>query len=228
MVRVLIGILTTAALVQGADFGFSVILRAGLNGTGDWELGIGSNLSSPAATANVVPYWNNTGARDFQIGYVAGTNTAFVRVGNDMASFHPAGGGTLAAGGAWTLPASSFYVSATPVSAPTSVGVGNLQLATGMTVLQGFSTTTLATTSGVRTLSSPVVMAGGSSSDWVLTGQITFTGLRAQTPGGASRSQLQFNLTANASDVPEPYSFLLCGVGLLLLGCYRAGKGVRR
>lgn len=224
-----------AAVAAGADFGFSVILRAGLSGTGEWELGIGSDLSAPAATANVVPYWNNTGARDFQIGYTASSNTAFVRVGNDIASYHPANGGALATGGTWTLPAASFYVSAASRLAATSVSVSGMQLTTGMAVLQGLSATTLTAsqpgfflTSGFQSMATPVVMSAGGTSDWVLTGQITFNGLSPVTFGGANRSQLQFHLSADASDVPEPGTFVMLGAGLILIGCYRAGKGVKR
>ncbi len=223
VVRLVCLVLATAALAGGADFGFQVIIRAGLS-AGDWEIGIGNNLNSPAATSDVVPYWNNNAPRDFEIGYEASTNRAYVRVGNDIASYYPAGGGALAAVGTWTLPAASFYVSASSRPSPTGVTVSGLTLTTGMDVLQGFSTTTLTAAqpgggSSLQSLALPVVLGATGSSSWVLTGQITFSGLPA-----ASRSQLQFHLTAEASDVPEPATYAMIGGGLLALVALRGRR----
>jgi hypothetical protein len=214
-----------AAVAAGADFGFAAILQAGAQGAASWELGIGSSASALAATVDVSPYWSNGagGPRNFSIGYTAATNTAYVTVSNRTATYHPSLGGALAAGGTWSLPATSFFVSAATAPANTSVTVSNLQLSTGMTVLQGLSTTTMtASPPGLQSLTTPVVMMAGGTSDWVLTGQILFTGL-----GSASGSQLLFQLAANAS-VPEPSTFLMIGAGLLVFGRYLAGKGVKR
>lgn len=228
LVRVILLAWLGAALAPGADFGFSVIIRAGQNGAQDWELGIGSDPSTPSVTAQLTPPWHEGSARTFTVGYTAATNTAYVQVGNDLASFQPAGGGVLAAGGTWTLPAATFSVAASSVPSATSVSVANLQLTTGMAVLQGLSNTTLTAaqpgnSTAFQSLTTPVVLAAQGSSDWVLTGQIAFTGLAA-----ATGSQLRFQLTANASDVPEPATYAMIGGGLLLLAAYRRGKGVRR
>ncbi len=216
--RVFCVALLAAMTAAGADFGFQVIIRAGQNGAGDWEIGIGNNLNSPAATANVVPYWNNNAPRDFEVGYVASTNRAYVRVGNDMVSYYPVGGGALAPGGTWTLPASGFYVS-TAGGLYSAVSVSNLSLSTGMSVLQGFSTTSLEASqfffgSASENLPLPVVLGATASSSWVLTGQIAFAGWPAMPTG----SQALFHLTAQASsEVPEPETFAMIGGGLLAL-----------
>lgn len=60
--------------------------------------------------------------------------------------------------------------------------------------------------------------AGGS---WLISGQVRFVGLSAYVPSGASRSQLQFGLTASSSEVPEPSTWLMCAGALAVVGWRR-------
>ena len=226
---------------QAADFGFSVIIRAGSNSLADWEIGIGPRGGGIADTSFIWPYYANNGSNHFQIGYTQATNTAYVRLQTNFlffplqwsATYNPVGGGPLNANGSWTLPASSFLVAAAPnASVNTGVSVRNLALSGGLNVLQGLSSTSLSaaqTGAGATgTMASPVVFrASNSGGDWMLSGDISFAGLSAYFANGAQGSQLQFDLNASASDVPEGSSGLMMGTGMALIAvaAFRKRKG---
>jgi len=224
---------------NAADFGFSVIIRAGTSSLGDWEIGVGPRGGSPADTSTIWPYYGNNGTNHFEIGYTQSTNTAYVRMYTLFnlltfsATYNPVGGAALGANGAWTLPASSFLVSAAPNSSVTTgVTVSNLTFSSGLNVLQGLSSTSLTVSQSgagaTRTEASPVVFrATNNGGDWMLSGDISFAGLSAYYTNGAQASQLQFDLTASASDVPETSSGLMLGTGMALIAvaAFRKRKG---
>jgi hypothetical protein len=225
-----------------ADFGFSVIIRAGRQ-NGTWEIGIGQRGSAPSSTVSLNPYYLNNTPQRFEIGYTQSTNTAFVRLYRSngtyqQASYNPVGGVPLGPGGTWTLPADSFFVLAASRPAATSVTVTGMALSPGLAILQGVSNTTTLTAAQpgrppsnpdvVTNLPSPIqFMAQGSGGNWLLSGTISFVGLAAYRPSGAGPDDLQFGVDAGAADVPETSTSLSLGCGLGLIGIYALRKRTR-
>jgi len=220
MRRILLGILALAAAAPAADFSFNVLIRAGVSGAGDWEVGMGLNSSGVPAVSGQVGYYNNATPQRFEIGYNAATQQAFTRIYSDAAgsslrlnlTYNVPSGTALSPTATWTLPASQFYVSASGRPLPTSVNVSSLALG----VLNPLSLTASnpggVTTSQLSTQGSNIVFQGAS---WMLSGQLTMSGLAAYAgSGGANRSQLQFGLNAQVTETPEPGTF-----ALLLAGC---------
>ena len=200
-----------------ADFSFATVIRAGQPNANGWELSAGSN------TTNVTPYWSNNAPYRFEIGYTQSGNTAFVRLYNGnvvtQATYQPVGGTATVPSHIWTLPAGSFSVVAGRNPRNTSITVSGLTLTAG-SVIQPLATTSLTASQsgngGPVTLSmpSPVVFTANANGDWMLGGTIVLAGFGN---GGASRDDLRFDLTAQASDVPEPSTVTMASLGLLLI-----------
>jgi len=218
--RFLLAICTLTAPAAAADFNFNVLIRAGLQGNGDWEVGMGLNSAGvPTVQGQLSPYYQNGQPQRFEIGYIQSTGQAFTRIFADVTSsvlllnlvYAVPNAAPLSPSGAWTLPASSFYTRASlNTSAASSITVSNMSLSTGTAVLNPASITAVNnTTTGQNTTQSSSQLFQSSTGDWLLTGELTLTGLRAYVPNGATRSQLQFGLSAQAGDTPEPAAALL-------------------
>lgn len=223
------------------SYSYYYTMRAGRFAGADWELGTGTNTSASNSTQNFAhnerPGNNHWGSalteHAFQFGWSAATNTAYVTVWNDQgspttANFAVAGPAPTSAA-TWTIPASSFFVTAAgqPTSAATSVTLSNLSLSSGVNILSGALPTSIsaansgATAGSSAPLSAPLVIdpasAGGS---WYLSGTIRFTGLQSQG-GPANGSQLQFLMNAVASEVPEAGTLSMIGLGLVAVAAIR-------
>ncbi len=228
---IVLTLLSLSGVATAASFGFNVLVRAGLNTTGDWEVGMGLNSSGvPTVQAQMSPYFLDGSPQRFEIGYTAGTGTAYTRIFSGAApsstmtvnlSYSVPGATILAPSDYWTLPASSFYTSASVRPVPTSVSVQGMVI-TGNQVLNPLSLT--ASSNGItatnQNQSAPILFQAQANGDWQLSGNLTMTGLSAYTSSGAQRSQLQFGLTAQADPTPEPGTFALMGgtLGLILVG----------
>jgi hypothetical protein len=221
--------------VSAAQFQFSTLIRLGsaAAGAGNYELQAGSN------TADLNPYFADRVSQAFSIQYAKATNTATLTVGSSSVSFNPAGGAATAADAIWTLPASSFTLTALgPFNGSlngtfglegTSISLSGLTL-TGVSgalnVLQPLQNTTLAASRNfldgtvTASQSGDVVFQGDSNGDWRLTGTITLTGLLPIST--TSGDDLSFGFAASATDVtatPEPsaLSSMLSGSAALML-----------
>ncbi len=236
-------IIVSAIGASAQSFSFYSTLRAGRNGNGaaagnGWELGTGTTPGYSNATwtdaqfaYNATPsnnHWRGGGlSQQFEVGYDAGTNTAFTRVRDAQGNWTTA---TVANSGAafpgntiWTLPASSFNVSATGKQDPSSIIIEGLTLSSNVALVSG----TLPTTIGVigspgldtsASLSAPLVIdAAANGGSWFLAGTIRFSGLQG-SGGSAQGSQLSFNLGALGNQTPEATTMSLLGGGLVLLG----------
>lgn len=251
-VPLFLGFLVTLPAL-GADFGFSTTIRAGLDSGADWELGIGpaGNNTQNSAHVNGAQYYPDNLPTRFEMGYTSATNTAFLRYYYysyaplnqsvyTQINYSTAAPG-LGANSTWTLPASSFFVSAARRPAGTGVVVDQLTLS-GVQVLQPFSTTTLSAIRPDTTPPSAAVLTGmgnnvvfrtGATGDWLLSGRIAFSGLTAHVGGqGATRSQLQLLLSANgaSAETPEPLSITMAGLGIAGLAAlqHRRNRARRR
>lgn len=216
--------------LAAADFGFSVVIRAGDSNTvsGQWELGIGATGAAPSATASITPGFNaNAAARVFVVGYTNATNTAYLRLYNaagtayQEVTYHPAGGGVPAANRRWDLPGDSFLLQAES-GQNGQIALTSLTLSGVLTVLQPLSASTLTLshsgTGGSTQLGSDVVFLNGGTGtgiagDWALTGRIQISGPQ-RLNGSANR--LRFGLDANATNTPEPTTYAMIGLGLLV------------
>ena len=230
----------------GVQFQFGSLIRAGFtsNSAPNWEMAVGTTPGATTDTSSLNTYWNNNEDRHFEIEYLKTTNTVNVRVYDSAlptstfteVSYNPTNGNLAAANALWTLPAASFFVTATtgPLQT-TSIQVSNLALSGvsgSLNVLQPIQQTTLAAS---RTILGPASSAGqaqditflaDSTGSWRLTGEIRLSGV--QGGGRAAANELAFNFTASANDaVPEPGTFLMGLVGLVMLGVgkYTSRKG---
>ncbi len=215
------------AAAQGAQFQFGALVQAGVAGTGDWEIGIGTTATAPSSTASLGTHWADGVSRMVEMEYLKPTNTVNVRVYS-----RSTGDGALrrplpilqveAAVGAnaiWTLPASSFFVQAWCDQSAISITVSNITL-TGISgalnVIQPIQQTTLAAShglfggtditaqSGDVVFSPPAVAVGGMAASVTMTGFIVL-------PSG---NQTALGINASAVDaVPEPSTFALLLVG---------------
>ena len=227
MLRLSLLIAVFSSLLPAAGFSFNVLVRAGLN-AGDWEIGMGLNSSGvPAVSADVSPYWLNGSPQRFEIGYDSTNSRAYTRIYNDAAgttrlvnlTYNVPGAFVLPPAGIWTLPAASFYASASVRPNATGITVGNMSMATAAGVLNPVTLTGTnnGTTATRSTQPSAIVFQPLSGGDWVLSGTLTFSGLSFYAGvNGASRSQLQFGFTAQATDTPtpEPGSLALAALSL--------------
>lgn len=210
--------LTLPASAQAAAFSFNVLIRAGLAGAGDWEVGMGLNAAgTPTVSGHMSPYYLNGLPQRFEIGYTASTGTAYTRIyaGTTVASglrlnLNYTVPGAAAFDGVWELP--SFYTASRV--AGSSATVQNMSLV-GLNTISPLSLTA----SGTQTTNQALIaFAPAANGDWQLSGELIFTGLRAYPPGTAARSQLQFALTAEANPTPEPTTLLSTGLALAALG----------
>ncbi len=229
-----------ASFLPAADFTFGTMLRAGLT-NGDWELTTGTSPGDTSQpTANAFPsgfasnYYSNGGWHAFQIGfdglrgYIRLYDGPLVSPGAQFVSTSYAAPTLPATGATWTL---NSYLRATAnnsvVKPYSEIAVNNLALGAGLTVIAPLSATAYnanqtAAAPPMQTTLSPVSFqsnnAGGA---WLVSGQVRFIGLSAFTPNGASRSQLQFGLTASSTETPEPSTWLLSGSALAALIWHR-------
>lgn len=229
---------------SAADFQFSTIIRAGLAGASDTELGIGATAGSPTSTGDVNPYFAPASAQLFEIGYLKATNTAYVRVYQNLSSssafsqvtHNPVGGGSQPANAIWRLPATSFFVRATNGSGINFASVSNLALSGvsgAINVLSPLQSTSMlayqlgfASQSNV-TQSQDVRFIADSGGNWRLTGQLQFIGL--QSNGGvASGGDIQFGVTAALSETPEPASTGLAFLGIAGMVAYARKRSMRK
>ena len=227
-----------AGPLTASDFSFYSIIRAGALGGQDWEGGTGPNGNSITTGAyynysNSVAGWSNNLDQRFRIGYSQATNTAYTTVWGSgispiayTSSYQPVGGTPLNSSGTWTINAGALYVRANTIPVATSITVSQLQLASGLTVLQPLTSTSLfasqPTGAVIESNSAPIVFsATANGGDWFIDGVIRFNGLSPYVTGGAQRSQLQFSLTAVAQDSPEPATFVLTSAGLLTMAYLR-------
>ncbi len=219
-----------SAAAQGAQFQFGALVQAGIAGTGDWEIGIGTTAAAPASTASLATQWANNTPRLVELEYLKSTNSVNVRVydGNTNAggftqtSYSPAGGTLVGANAVWTLPASSFFVQATNGTIlPSSITVSNITLSGisgAVNIIQPLQQTTLAANhsflgaTATTAQTGDVVFQADVNGNWRMTATVTMTGLFGAF--GASGNELALALNANALDpVPEPGT-----LGLLLIG----------
>jgi len=229
-----------ALTASGANFQFGVLIQAGQNGNANFEEGIGNTSAAPSVTANVTPYWTNNQSRQFTIEYLGATNTVNVRVYDaaavtfDQVSFNPVGGpASRPTNAVWTLPASSFFVTALAGVQADSIQVSSLTLSgisSAINLINPITQTTLTAnrplaTTGLVTMNDGqnVQFQADNTGSWRLTGLVTFAGLA----GGPNGSNLNFQLTALASDVPEPGTLGFGLLGLSMIGVARF-KTLRR
>ena len=243
--RIIFGLLIAAAL-PAADFTFGTMLRAGL-AAGDWEMTTGTSPADTSQpTANAFPggfasgYYTNGGWHAFEIGYdglggfIRLYDAPLVSPSASFITTSYAAPALPAAAAIWTL---NSYLRATAnnsvVKPYSEVAVNNLALGAGLTVISPVTATAYnanqtGNASPMQTTMSPVSFqssnAGGA---WLITGQVRFVGLSAFTPNGASRSQLQFGLTASSNETPEPSTWLLCGSALAVAAGYRRRRLAR-
>lgn len=247
----LIFILATVSLSPTAiagEFSFFSILRAGLPGNGDWEIGTGPNGntipdSSQYRYNQTTPGWSNNLDHQFRIGYTQATNTAYATVWGASgiqytSEYNPVGGLTASPNGIWTIDTGAMYVSATPrtngngLSAPSSIRVENLQLSSAVDVLQPMTQTSLyasqPTGSQLRANTAPLVFSAASNGgDWYLDGTIRFSGLAGSGGGAAAqRSSLHFGLTASYVNNPEPSAIILVSGGLVAMAYWRRRRSM--
>ncbi|MBM3786624.1 MAG: PEP-CTERM sorting domain-containing protein [Acidobacteria bacterium] len=219
-----------ATVAQAADFSFYATMRAGRNGNGDWEQGLGGGVAASDVTTNFRwsngnPHWRGGDLpQTFRIGYNAAANLAYlsiwdaVNAASTITFNNP--GAALGPNSIWTLPAASFFVSAANRPAATSVNVEGLGFSPGVQVLSGSLPVSLGAN---RSAGSPAQQAnlpaalvfqpGSSGGDWYISGTIRFSGL-SPSGNGARGSQLQFMMNASGTDNPEPAAVVLIGLGL--------------
>ncbi len=235
-----------APSAQAVQFQFGALVQAGFTSSsaGNWEMAVGSTPGATTDTASLSTYWNNNEDRHFEVEYLKATNTVNVRVYDSaltsspftQVSYNPTNGALAAATATWTLPASSFFVTAsTGPTQNTSIQLSNITLSGisgAVSVLQPIQQTTLAASrivgGPVATVSQTqdIVFVADSTGSWRLSGDIRLSGI--QGGGRATGNELALNFSASANDaVPEPGTFAMSVIGLMLFGVagYRARKG---
>jgi len=240
--------ITVAPNVSAAEFSFFSILRAGLPGNADWEIGTGPDGNTIPNSAQYryrsgTPGWSNNLDQQFRIGYTQATNTAYAMAWGAngtqyISTYNPDGGFTVSPRGTWTINTDSMYVVATPrsngnaPSAPSSIEVDRLELSSAVNVLQPLSQTSLyasqPTGTSRRGNTAPIVFsAAANGGDWFLDGTIRFSGLLG-SGGGASaqRSSLHFGMTATYTENPEPAAILLVSGGLVAMAYWRRRRSL--
>lgn len=237
----ILAMVTLAPNGFAADFSFFSILRAGVSGNGDWEIGTGPNGNTILNSANyqynqTTPGWSNNLDQQFRIGYTQATNTVYATVwgatGTAYTSvYNPVGGATAGTSGTWSIDTNGIYVRASARSAPTAISVSNLELSSAVNVLQPMTATSLyasqPTGANMRGNTAPIVFsAAANGGDWYLDGVVRFSGLAAYTTGGARRSELHFGLTANYADTPEPAAMLLVSAGIVAMALLRRRRSM--
>jgi hypothetical protein len=231
-VRIALAVMGLSVLpLHGAQFQFGALIRVGYAGTGgsNYDFGAGPTSGALAATGDYAAYYTDGVPVAFQIQYTKATNTVTVNVGGNTVNYNPAGGAALAANAIWTLPASSFFVTAaTGPFLGTSVTLSGLTLSgvTGaLNILQPIQQTTLNATRGFlggtvsANESQDIVFQADPGGDWRLNGNVTFTGLLPPPFNilGANGDDLQFGFAASAS-VPEPSTAISMLLGLAFIG----------
>ncbi len=215
MTRSILSLLLLFALLfiaplTAADFSCFSIIRAGVQGAGDWEIGAAANGGTITNGAQFT--WPDNLDQRFRIGYIRSTNTAYTSVWNfaNVAStlnYNPLGGGPLSSNGTWTIKAGAMYTTATALAVSTSVRVSALQLGNGLNILQPLTSTILSASQPIPTAPSsnaaPIVFsAAANGGDGFIDGAIRFNNLASYATGGAQRSQLQFGLKLRRKGVP--------------------------
>ncbi len=237
---IVIGILiiASATCLSAQSFSFYSTLQAGQNASASWEVGTGTTPAYSNATwtvadfyYNSVPsdnHWRSGGlTQEFQVGYNATTNTAFTRVkdfqGNWTEAARANPGPALTTDAIWTLPASSFNLSATGLPTPNLIIIEGLAISPNVTLVSGTLPASLGAfgspgNSSVSNLSAPLVInAAANGGSWYLGGTVRFSGLLG-SGGSAQGSQLSFNLQATGNQTPEATTMSLLGGGLAFLG----------
>lgn len=228
-----------ASAAFAAEFTFGTMLRAG-HFASDWEMTTGASpgdTSQPNAnaisTTSPTNYYSNGGWHYFQVGfdgtrgYIRLYDSPTLTSGFVTTSF--AASALPSPNSLWTV--NGFVTANGPTNNPakpyTEVAVQNLALGTGLTVIAppsasliraNQSGTDAPMTANVPTVTFQSTNTGGA---WILSGQVRFVGLSAFTPNGASRSHLQFGLTATSSEVPEPATWLTAVAALAAI-CTRS------
>lgn len=241
-----------AVLVVGSpaahagNFQFGTMIRAGLASAADWELGVGPSSSSTTNRVDKSPYYSG-GGQLFEIGYLNSTNTAYVRVYNgttsssgfNQASFNPVGGGgPVAPGTIWRLPAASFFVQAINPAGNSLIQLTSLTLSgvTGaVSVIQPLSTTTMvAYQLPVFGIANPsvhqsqdLVFRADSGGNWKLTGQLSIVGL-ISGGGVAQGNDLAFGVGAVSAATPEPGSMALLSMGVAGMVAFARRRSSRK
>ncbi len=227
------------------SYSFYYTMQAGRFAGADWEMGVGDDPAASDSTRsynyNGSPGNNHWGGplvdHQFQMGWFAPTNTAFVRLLNAQGvattAMFTSPTPPIPANTLWTIPASSFFTVASPLSGSTSITLSNFSVSPGVSVLSGALPVTLASsqsggTGDLDNAPSPIVIdAASAGGSWYLAGTIRFTGLQSQG-GSASGQDLRVVMTAIAnatnSNVPEAGTLSMIGLGLVAV----AAIGKRR
>ena len=238
-----IGLLGTKS-IPAASFSVGATIRAGIQGGGDWEIGLGPSGTPYSATVHATPYFVDDRTYNFSLGYAGATNQAslsvFTNPGGgppDVVTWNPTGGSPSTAGRLWTIASGGLFVGAAfavrpspqPPMPETEIEVSGLAFQPGIDILAPLSVTTIdAIQRGAASSSSVpgsvVFMTRNGSGDWTLSGTIRMRGLGSRVPSGAVRSELQFLFNATSSDgVPEPATAFLLAAGLMALGTFARG-----
>jgi hypothetical protein len=236
-IKVRFGLIALAApmlapVLSAGPFQFNTLVRLGAPSASlsNWEVAVGDNDGSTGQSGSIA-WWASGASRQFQVIYNRPANNLQMRIyANNGASYafmnYTPTGTPAAADAVWTLPASSFFVSAqTGANVYTGVTVSNLAL-TGLSgalsILSPIQQTTMQAGSGpfqpsqTVTQSAGIVFRGDSNGSWRLQGFVTmsFFGLS----GGGHQNRLQFGVSAVADTAnPEPRSWVLLLTGLVAL-----------
>lgn len=218
--------------LAAAEFSFYATLRAGRPSNGDWEMGLGNDSTASQSTGQFQwtsskKHWRSDDLpQNFEIGYTARTNNAYVKVFDSTnkawTTSYTNTGALLGSNALWTFPAANMFVTASASSKPTSINVDQMTLSSGVQILSGNLPSSLGATQGIQTsadLAPPLIInAASNGGNWFITGRIRFSGL-VGSGGNAAGSDLQFLLRAMGSDAnptPETGTFLTVGCALVL------------
>jgi len=236
-----VAIAASSLPASAASFEFNTLIRLGANGGGaNWEIGAGNNSGAAPSITQNADTWTNGASREFQITYSRPSNSLEVRLfengsSNSSALSYTPAGGPASIGATWTLPASSFFVTAVNGgNFTTAISVSSLSL-TGLsgalTILSPMQQTTLQATSGfglpTTTLreSQDIVFRGDSTGSWRLGGYVSMN--FPEPINGGDRDLLHFGVSASAADVtatPEPntWALLLAGFAVVAVAKRRS------